>query len=326
MTDARHPGLHAPAHSAPRIVGLGASAGGLEALEQFLSAVPAGSGLAYIVVQHMDPTRKALLASLLQRATAMPVREATQAMRIEPDTVYVIPPNADLTVTGSRLHLLEPLQPRGMRLPIDVLLASLAREQGERAIGVVLSGMGADGRLGLQAIKTQGGLTLAQQPETAQFDSMPRSAIDAGCVDIVAMPAEMPGRILGVIGAPTPGAAITYTSAAHDPAALAAILGLLHQRSKRDLTSYKSSTLIRRIERRMSVHGLDTMPRYESFSAREPAGARSAVQGTADRRDLVLPRQVGLAGTQGHGAAGPVGPTGRPGPATAGLGGGLLDR
>ena len=183
-----------------RVVGLGASAGGLEALEQFLASVPAGSGLAYVVVQHLDPTHKAMLVELLQRATAMPVREAAESMRVEPDAVYVIPPNSELSVVRGLLHLAQPSQPRGMRLPIDVLFCSLAREQGERAIGVVLSGMGSDGTLGLQAIKAQGGLTLAQQPESAQFDSMPESAIAAGCVDIVAPPGELPRAILRVAG------------------------------------------------------------------------------------------------------------------------------
>lgn len=256
--------------NATRVVGLGASAGGLEPLEQFLSQVPAASGLAYVVVQHMDPTRKTLLVELLQRATTMPVREAAQGLRVEPDTVYVIPPNADLTLSGGQLKLLDPMQPRGMRLPIDVLFASLARELGERSIGVVLSGMGADGSQGLQAIKTQGGLTLAQQPESAQFDSMPRSAIDAGCVDIVAVPGELPARILGVMGVASPATTPPGGMAEHDPDALALILGLLHQRSKRDLSSYKSSTLIRRIERRMSVHGLDTLRSYETFLRENP--------------------------------------------------------
>lgn len=270
MGDPPNRGRHNAASSSTRIVGLGASAGGLEPLEQFLAHVPDGSGLAYVVVQHMDPTHKALLAELLQRSTAMPVREATQSLRIEPDAVYVIPPNTELSVAGGLLHLADPMQPRGMRLPIDVLFASLAREQGERAIGVLLSGMGADGRQGLQAIKTQGGLTLAQQPDTAQFDSMPRSAIVAGCVDIVAPAAELPGRILGVIGAATAGAAASPASADPDPALLGAILGLLRQHSKRDLSSYKSSTLVRRIERRMAVHGLDTMSAYAAFLRENP--------------------------------------------------------
>jgi two-component system CheB/CheR fusion protein len=269
MGDLPNRGRPGPAASTTRIVGLGASAGGLEPLQQFFARVPAASGLAYVVVQHMDPTHKALLAELLQRDTAMPVREATQSLRIEPDVVYVIPPNAELTVAGGLLRLADPMQPRGMRLPIDLLFASLARDQGERAIGVLLSGMGADGRLGLQAIKTQGGLTLAQQPETAQFDSMPRSAIAAGCVDIVAPPGELPGRILGVVGSASHRAQ-PASSAGPEPAPLAAILGLLHQHSRRDLTSYKSSTVVRRIERRMAVHGLDTMSAYEALLRQNP--------------------------------------------------------
>lgn len=253
-----------------RIVGLGASAGGLEPLEQFLLQVPARSGLAYVVVQHMDPTHKAMLGELLQRWTSMQVHEATHLRRIEPDTVYVIPPNAELTVSGGLLRLAESMQPRGMRLPIDVLFASLAREQGERAIGVVLSGMGSDGRQGLQAIKTQGGLTLAQLPESAQFDSMPRNAIAAGCVDIVAPPGELPARILGVVGAASPVAAHAVQDQEPDRSSLSAILELLQQRSKRDLSLYKSSTQVRRIERRMAVHGLDTMSGYEAFLRENP--------------------------------------------------------
>lgn len=253
-----------------RVVGLGASAGGLEPLEQFLAHVPANSGLAYIVVQHMDPTHKAMLGELLQRWTAMPVREATQSQRVEPDKVYVIPPNAELTVVGGMLHLVDSMQPRGMRLPIDVLFASLARDQGERAIGVVLSGMGSDGLLGLQAIKTQGGLTLAQQPASAQFDSMPKSAIAAGCVDIVAPPDELPGRILSVIGPAFSAELVQPSDAGQDASTLGTILELLHQRSKRDLSLYKSSTQVRRIERRMAVHGLGTMQAYEAFLRENP--------------------------------------------------------
>jgi two-component system, chemotaxis family, CheB/CheR fusion protein len=129
------------------IIGLGASAGGLEPLEQFLSNIPTATGLAYMVVQHMDPTHKTLLGELLQRATWMPVHEAVNAKLIEPDAVYVIPPDSELTVVSGALHLAKPAEPRGQRLPIDVLFGSLARELGDRAIGVVLSGMGSDGTL-----------------------------------------------------------------------------------------------------------------------------------------------------------------------------------
>src|SRR5476651_2336154 len=175
-----------------RIVGLGASAGGLEPLESFFGSVPVASGLAYVVVQHMDPTLKAMLAELLQRATSMPVHEVANLQPVEANTVFVIPPNAELTVSNGVFRLAAPTQPRGLRLPIDVLFISLAREFGEQAIGVVLSGMGSDGTLGLQAIKTQGGLGVVQTPESAQFDSMPKSAIAAGCADIIALPGELP--------------------------------------------------------------------------------------------------------------------------------------
>jgi two-component system CheB/CheR fusion protein len=253
-----------------RVVGLGASAGGLEALQQFIANVPAASGLAYVVVQHLDPTHKPMLTELLQRATAMPVHEATESMRAEPDMVYVIPASTELTIVDGRLHLAEPAQPRGRRLPIDVLFCSLARDQGERAIGVVLSGMGSDGTIGLQAIKGQGGLTLAQEPTSAQFDSMPKSAIDAGACDIVAPAAELPRRIL-LVTAKHPVTAVTSVDTGEDSEkSLNMILGLLRERSKHDLTLYKISTVKRRIERRMGVHGLDTFTDYGRFVKENP--------------------------------------------------------
>ena len=259
------------APSDTRLVGLGASAGGLEPLEQFLANVPAASGLAYIVVQHMDPTHKPMLGELLQRVTAMRVFDATESMRVEPDTVYVIRPNTELTVAGGVLHLANPTKPRGMRQPIDVLFVSLARDQGERAIGVVLSGMGSDGTTGLQAIKAQGGLTLAQQPESAQFDSMPSRAIAAGCVDVIAPPSELPVRIMSVVTPSTPlSMAASLQSTDEYRPAFSSILGLLQERNKHDLSMYKSSTLVRRIERRVAVHGLDSMDAYATFLRQNP--------------------------------------------------------
>jgi two-component system CheB/CheR fusion protein len=256
--------------SAVRAVGLGASAGGLVVLEQFLAHVPASSGLAYVVVQHLDPTQKAMLVELLRRATDMQVVEVTDTMRMEPDVVYVIPPNKELTVAGGLLHLAEPVQPRGMRLPIDLFFSSLARDQGERAIGVVLSGMGSDGSLGLQAIKSQGGLTLAQSPESAQFDSMPKSAIAAGCVDIVGPPSELPDRIARVIQKSGRGASSWQDGDPEGEQAIASILRLLKERSKHDLSDYKPSTLRRRIQRRLGVHGLSTHDAYEQFTRDNP--------------------------------------------------------
>ena len=268
---------------AVRTVGIGASAGGLAALEQFFTHVPARSGLAYIVVQHLDPTATPLLAELLQRVTGMPVREAGAQMQVEPDCVYVIPPNTELSMTRSLLQLNKPSEPRGLRLPINVLFSSLAHEQGSSAIGVVLSGMGSDGTLGLQAIKSVGGLTLAQEPSSAQFDSMPKSAIAADCGDIVATPADMPTRILAYVAqaesAALPGYAqgseVTAERADSVPPdspaeTLKRVFILLQQRTRHDFSLYKSSTLYRRIERRMAIHGQPTMADYASFLGKNP--------------------------------------------------------
>ena len=268
---------------AVRIVGIGASAGGLAALEQFFTHVPGKSGLAYVVVQHLDPTSTPLLSELLRRVTGMPVREAGAQMQVEPDCVYVIPPNTELNVIRSMLQLNKPSESRGLRLPINVLFSSLAREQGSSAIGVVLSGMGSDGTLGLQAIKAVGGLTVAQEPSSAQFDSMPKSAIAADCGDIVAMPADMPARILAFVAqAPSaivPGDAQVgeWTGDRADSVppdspvqTLKRIFTLLQQRTRHDFSLYKSSTLYRRIERRMAIHGQSTMPDYARFLSKNP--------------------------------------------------------
>ncbi|MDZ4282981.1 MAG: chemotaxis protein CheB [Hydrogenophaga sp.] len=260
----------AHAKSAVRAVGLGASAGGLAVLEQFLAHVPPSSGLAYVVVQHLDPTQKAMLVELLQRATDMPVLEATDTMRIEPDVVYVIPPNREMSLAGGLLHLAEPVQPRGMRLPIDLFFSSLARDQGDRSIGVVLSGMGSDGSLGLQAIKSQGGLTLAQAPESAQFDSMPKSAIATGCVDITGPVSDLPDRILRFIKSKHGDSPGNDDEAGDGQQAIGSILGLLKERSKHDLSDYKPSTLRRRIQRRLGVHGLTNHEAYEQFARDNP--------------------------------------------------------
>jgi len=265
-------GSRKPAYST-RIVGIGASAGGLDAIEQFIGQIPRNSGLAYIVVQHLDPTQKALLPELLQRITALPVREAEQGMRIESDSVYVIPPNTELSVANNKLKLARPAEPRGLRLPVNVLFSSLASNQGERAIGVILSGMGSDGTVGAQAIKAMGGLTLAQEPSSAQFDSMPKSVIAAGCADIIAPPAEMPDRIHSYISSLQQGKR-TYQGlppATTEP--LEQIVKLLHRQTRHDFSLYKSSTLLRRIERRMAIHGIATSAQYADFLQQNPQEA-----------------------------------------------------
>ena len=253
-------------------MGIGASAGGLAPLEAFLGNIPPHSGLAYVVVQHLDPTHKALLTEILQRATAMPVREAGHNMRIEPDCVYVIPPDTELSIVKGMLHLATPVEPRGMRLPINVLFSSLASTQGERAIAVVLSGMGSDGTLGLQAVKAVGGLTVVQQPDTAQFDAMPKSAIAAACADIIAPPAELPARILDFVAkVPDPATpAGDEPEPLQKPEPLERILGLLLQKTRHDFSLYKPSTLHRRIGRRMAIHEIETLEGYADFMQKNP--------------------------------------------------------
>lgn len=252
------------AMTTPRIVGLGASAGGLHALEAFLGHVRPDGGLAYVVVQHLDPTQKALLPELLQRVTTMPVHEAEQGMVVAHDTVYVIPPNTELSLVAGTLQLARPIEPRGMRLPINVFFSSLARTLGGRAIAVILSGMGADGTLGMQAVKAVGGLTLVQQPESAQFDAMPQSAIAAGCADIIAEPGELAARIQAHVGrAAEPVAAVDDAGRSAGPTEpVERILRSLQQHTRHDFSLYKPSTLHRRIERRMTIHGIDSLSLY----------------------------------------------------------------
>lgn len=261
-----------PTPEAIRIVGIGASAGGLAPLEQFLAHVPPHSYMAYVVVQHLDPTHKALLPELLQRITPMSVQEATQGMSVEPDCVYVIPPNTELSVVDDLLTLAKPMEPRGMRLPINVLFSSLASARGERAIGVVLSGMGSDGTLGLQAIKAVGGLTAVQQTDTAQFDAMPKSAIAANCADIIAPPDELPARILSCVDQ-VPNRDIPDMNTVEpelESTPMQRILGLLHRHTRHDFSLYKPSTLHRRMERRMAIHNLATPTLYADFLKQNP--------------------------------------------------------
>jgi two-component system CheB/CheR fusion protein len=178
------------------IVGIGASAGGLEALEQFLGNVPENSGLAYVVIQHLDPTQKGMLPELLQRITRMKVFQVKDRMPAKPNCVFVIPPNKSMSILKGVLYLFEPIETRGLRLPVDFFLRSLADDRLGRSVGIILSGMGSDGSLGLNAIKEKGGITMVQDPANAKYDSMPRNAIDSVLVDVVAPASELPSKLL----------------------------------------------------------------------------------------------------------------------------------
>lgn len=244
------------------IVGIGASAGGLEALEQFLSRVPPGSGMAFVIVQHLDPTHKGIMPELLQRTTGMKVVQVKDRTPVQPDCVYVIPPNKDMSILHGVLHLLAPASPRGLRLPIDFFLRALAQDRQEHSIGVILSGMGSDGTLGLRAIKEKAGVTLAQAPATAKFDSMPRSAIDAGLADIVAPVGELPSKILAYLQCALPISRSEEPLEDRTQSALEKVIVLLRTHTGNDFTLYKRNTLHRRIERRMGIHQITKMTGY----------------------------------------------------------------
>ena len=251
------------------VVGIGASAGGLEALDLFLRHLPAGLGMALVVVQHLDPTHEDLLVELLQRATPLTVRQISDRMKVEPEHVYVIPPNRDLSLLHGHLHLLEPTAARGLRLPIDFFFRSLALDQGEDAIGVVLSGMGSDGTQGLKAIKAAAGLTFVQAPATAKYDAMPRSAIEAGAADVVDAAEALPDRILAAFRRPLPARAAPEWPAT-DLGSLEKIVLLLRAQTGQDFTLYKKPTIQRRIERRMGLHQISRIHEYVRYLRENP--------------------------------------------------------
>jgi two-component system CheB/CheR fusion protein len=252
----------ATAHGSFPIVGLGASAGGLEALDQFLAHVPKPSGMAFVIVQHLDPTHKGIMPELLQRATSMRVIQVKDRTPVRPDCVYVIPPNRDMSILHGVLHLLKPAAPRGLRLPIDFFFRSLALDRQEHGVGVILSGMGSDGTLGARALKEKAGLVLVQEPASAKYDSMPRSVIDAGLADIVVPVDELPGKILAYLQR-TPLLARTEAALEEKTqSALEKVVILLRTHTGNDFTFYKRNTLYRRIERRMGIHQIAKMAGY----------------------------------------------------------------
>jgi two-component system CheB/CheR fusion protein len=226
------------------IVGIGASAGGLEALEQFFVNVPAASGLGFVVVQHLDPDKASSLVPLLQRVTLLPVQQAADLMPVEADQVYVAPPGFELSILNGVLHLLKPAASRGHGLPIDFFLRALAVDQQANAAGVILSGMGSDGTMGARALKEKAGAVLVQAPDTAKFEAMPRSVIDAALADMVAPAAQLPRRLLAYFAHPM---------MAENP---------LGAQTGHDFSLYKKGTVYRRIQRRMAIHQIGTADAY----------------------------------------------------------------
>ncbi len=246
------------------IVGIGASAGGLEALEKFFDAMPADSGLAFVVIQHLDPTRESHMVELLGRHTRMDVVSVKEGAKVQPNCVYMILPNREVTIRAGMLHLAEPSERRSARRPVDAFLTSLAEDQSERAIGIILSGTGSNGTSGIRAIKGGGGLVLAQQPETAQHPGMPRSAIASGMVDLVLAPEAMPEALLRYVRhfyvalgdeRAKPGREID--------AEVNRILAFLRTRSGHEFGAYKRNMVLRRIHRRMGLKSIERFIDYE---------------------------------------------------------------
>ena len=255
------------------IVGIGASAGGLAAFEAFFSGMPpdANPGMAFVLVQHLAPDHSSILTELIQRSTHMKVFEVEDGMAVQMNCVYIIPPNRDMAFLNGTLQLLEPAAPRGHRLPIDFLFRSLAQDQRERAIGIVLSGTGSDGTLGVRAIKAEGGMVMVQNLDSCEFDGMPRSALATGLVDYEPAPAEMPAQLMAYVahafGRPPRPATVT---APLDENALKKIFILLRTQTGHDFSQYKISTIYRRIERRMAVHQVDAIDNYVKYLQQTP--------------------------------------------------------
>jgi len=253
------------------IIGIGASAGGLEALEIFLRHTPANSGMAFVIVQHLDPTHKDIMVELLQRASAIPVLQVKDRLAVRPNHVYVIPPNCDMSILHGVLHLQAPAEPRGLRLPIDSFFRSLADDRQDRSVGVILSGMGSDGTLGLRAIKEKAGMVFVQDPASAKFDSMPRSAIDTGLADLAAPVEALPARIAACIQHFPPRSGGEASLNDKDQSALDKIAIILRTQTGHDFSLYKRSSIFRRIERRMSLHQIARIMDYVRYLQSNPA-------------------------------------------------------
>lgn len=273
------------------VVGVGASAGGLEAFRRLLGALPADTGMAYVLVQHLDPNHESILADLLSEVTPMPVAEVTADVRVEPNRVYVIPPSKGLVLVDGLLTLVPRSSTGSAHLPIDSFLKTLAEVQGSLAIGVILSGMGSDGTLGLQAIEAEGGIAFAQEPSSAKYEPMPRSAIEAGGVDFVLTPEDIARELTRLGGhpylKPDRARSTAQTTASNgateakggapieESEALSKILRLLRKSSGTDFSAYKKTTLRRRIARRMAVTRVESLEQYAAHLESDAAEARA---------------------------------------------------
>ncbi len=253
------------------IVGVGASAGGLEAIESFFKNMPPDSGMAFVVIQHLSPDYKSLMVELLSRKTSIPVQRAEDGVAVKPDHIYLIPPKKNLTIFHGKL-LLQDQKPReGINLPVDVFLRSLAEDQGENAVAIILSGTGSDGTRGVRAVKEWGGLVMVQDEISAKFDGMPRAASSTGVADFVLPPEEMPAQLLAWLAHPYATRQDRSTPALGDETGLTRLFSLLRAKTRVDFTYYKPSTILRRIERRIAVNQAANLDAYVRYAEETPA-------------------------------------------------------
>ncbi len=249
--------------SAPLIVGIGASAGGLNAFKGFFAAMPADSGMAFVLVQHLDPNHKSILAELIGRQTTMTVLDAQHGAVVAANCVYIIPPDTTLTIVGGALQIEQPAPPRQRRFPIDTFFSSLAEDQGDNAVCIVLAGTGSDGTIGLKMIKEHGGLAFAQsEADDMAMSGMPQSAAATGLVDRIMPVEDMPAQLIEyrqrLLDQAGPHGRQGGSQDTADQ--LATITALLRVGSGHDFARYKASTLVRRIQRRMQVLRIDNAP------------------------------------------------------------------
>ena len=255
------------------IVGIGASAGGLAAFEAFFSGIPANSlpDMAFVLVQHLAPDHKSNLTDLIKRYTSMQVFEVEDGMVVQANCTYIIPPNRDMAFFKGSLQLFEPSAPRGRRMPIDFFFRSLAQDQHERAICIVLSGTGSDGTQGLRDIKGEGGMTMVQRPNSTEYDGMPRSAIATGLVDYELLPAEMPEQLMAYASQTFGKNAKTALRPAANDSALKKIFALIRAQTGHDFSQYKPNTINRRIEQRLAIHQIESIDNYVLFLQQKPS-------------------------------------------------------
>jgi len=262
------------------IAAIGASAGGVEAFTELIRNLPGDTGMAFVLIQHLDPTHHSILTELLARQTEMPVKEVTDGMRLEPNHVYVIPPNATMSLSNHTLRIGPRGEVRGVHMPIDHFMRALAEEQGNSAIGVILSGSGTDGTLGLAEIQAQGGVTFAQDEHTAKYDSMPRSAVGHGCVDYILPPKGIARELARISRHPyvrRDGAEPAEVRPT-DHAGLNMIFQLLRRSTGVDFTHYRQTTILRRIQRRMVVHKIERLAEYLRYIQTNPSEIKALYQ------------------------------------------------